>query len=174
MTTRSWLSGLLAATSAILLGASPAAAQECVAPPGTAAVDQYCENVPSATSDSGSAGSDRRAPSERTSRAIQRSGESGRELNRFLGRETTTASTGSTGKSGTSGSSEERSSKSGSGSTEQPAAAPQQPSSNPLGAVQSAVNSGDTVGSGFIWAMIVLTLLMTGIAWMRYRRRSSS
>jgi hypothetical protein len=158
----------------MLLAAAPAAAQTCNAPPGTAAVDQYCENVPSASGNgggsSGSSGGSSGASAPRsTVRALDRSGESGRELNRFLGEDVASARGGT----GTT-----KGSKNASGrkpSTREPAGtAPTQPSSNPLNAVQSAVNSGTTVGGGFIWALVLLTLLIAGVAWTRYRRRSSS
>src|SRR4051794_26277193 len=45
---------LLLSVLAGLLVAQPAAAQNCVAPPGTAAVEEYCETVPTGTGDRGS------------------------------------------------------------------------------------------------------------------------
>ena len=135
-------------------------------------MDQYCENVPSA-SGNGGGGSDGSAAAtapRSTVRALERSGEGGKELNQFLGEDVA------------SGRRAAQQSKQGSKLVGPQAAArasprrkaPTQPSSNPLGAVQSAVNSGSTVGNGFIWALVALTLLIAGIAWMRYRRRSSS
>ena len=142
---------LLIALTAILLAAAPAAAQQCNAPPGTAAVDQYCENVPSASGNGGggSDGSSGATAPRSTVRALDRSGESGKELNRFLGEDVASAR----GRTGTKQGSKDSSDRKP--STREPAGtAPTQPSSNPLGAVQSAVNSGTTVGSGFIWALV--------------------
>jgi hypothetical protein len=162
---------LLLALTAILVAAAPAAAQKCNAPPGTAAVDQYCENVPSATGNGGGGSDDSNGSSGATAprstvRALDRAGESGKELKRFLGEDV--ASTQGT-KQGSKRSSDRKA------ATREPSGkSPTQPSSNPLGAVQSAVNSGTTVGNGFIWLLVTLTLLIAGIAWMRYRRRSSS
>ena len=163
---------LLIVLTALLLAAAPAAAQQCNAPPGTAAVDQYCENVPSASGNGGggSDGSSTATAPRNTVRALNRSGEAGRELNRFLGEDV--ASTG--GRTGTKQVSNNKPPGRKPATREPAGKAPTQPSSNPLGAVQSAVNSGTTVGNGFIWSLVLLTLLIAGVAWMRYRRRSSS
>jgi hypothetical protein len=165
---------LLLALTAMLLAAAPAAAQQCNAPPGTAAVDQYCENAPSASGNGGgsggSGGSSGASAPRSTVRALDRSGATGKELNRYLGEDVASARGGTGTTKGSKNSSDRKSS-----STRAPAGtAPTQPSSNPLGAVQSAVNSGTTVGGGFIWALVLLTLLIAGVAWTRYRRRSSS
>jgi len=165
---------LLLALTAILLAAAPAAAQRCVAPPGTAAVDQYCENVPSASGNSGGGSDDSNGSSGATTprstvRALDRAGESGKELKQFLGEDVASARADTGAKQGSKGSSDRKA------RTREPAGtAPKQPSSNPLGAVQSAVNSGSTVGSGFTWILVLLTLLIAGIAWTRYRRRPDS
>jgi hypothetical protein len=145
-----------------------ALAQDCVAPPGTAGIDQYCETVPSAGGDQG-AGSKSRSPapvSGKTVSTLERSGEDGKALNRFLGQDPGA----SAGKRGRKPSAGERRQESASldGQTAD------EPSSNPLAAVRSAVGSGDTVGSGFVWTMLAITLLMAAVAWVRYRRRPSS
>jgi hypothetical protein len=161
---------LLLVVTAMLATAGPAAAQRCNAPPGTAAVDQYCENVPSATGNGGgSDGSSGATAPQSTVRALDRAGESGQELKRFLGEDVASAQ-GQSGKKRLS----ERAADRKTQKPEPTGKAPAQPSSNPLGAVQSAVNSGTTVGSGFTWLLVSLTLLIAGIAWMRYRRGSSS
>jgi hypothetical protein len=159
----------------MLVTAGPAAAQRCNAPPGTAAVDQYCENMPSATGGGGgSSGGGSNDPSRAnvpssTVRALDRAGERGKELKRFLGDDVASAQ-GRSGKKQTP----ERTSTRKAEKREAVGKPPTQPSSNPLGAVQSAVNSGTTVGIGFIWLLVALTLLIAGIAWLRYRRGSSS
>ncbi len=165
-------STLLAALAAIMIMAAPAAAQKCQAPPGTAAVDQYCENVPSATGDGGdgSGGTSGGSAPQSTVRALDRSGTSGKALNTFLGEDVASARVGTKSKQG----SKQSTDRAKTGAREPKGTAPTQPSSNPLGAVQSAVNSGTTVGSGFIWILVALTLLIAGIAWLRFRRRSTS
>jgi hypothetical protein len=79
---RSWL----AAGLAVAASAAPAAAQQTIAPPGNAGVQQYLETVPSArgnTAPSGPAGArshhDPAVPSSVTTR-LQQHGEEGRKL----------------------------------------------------------------------------------------------
>src|SRR4051812_36366386 len=84
---------LLLIALVMLAGASSARAQTCKAPPGTAAIDEYCETVPSATgnSDSGATRSQTRVPIARTTvRALAQSGAEGKALNRVLGQSGTT------------------------------------------------------------------------------------
>jgi hypothetical protein len=156
----------------MLLAAKPAVAQSCTAPPGTAAIDEYCESVPSATGDGGgSTGSPPQSPSTSTVRALDRSGTNGKELNRFLG-ETATSAHGRENEANRKKPKAGSHTSSGSGGSA--GTVPDQQSSNPLGAVQSAVNSGTTIGKGFTWSLIAITLLLVGLAWMRYRRRSTT
>jgi hypothetical protein len=133
------------AVAATLAGAAPASAQECIAPPGTAAVEQYCELVPEADGNRGSI--DRRpgrAVSPATVRRIAASGDSGAALARTLR----------------------------TGHSDAPAKARPStpPSDNPLGAVTSAIGSGSGTSAGFIVALLAVTLLVGGAAWARHRR----
>ena len=163
---------LTLALAALLLAIAPASAQTCNAPPGTAAVDQYCENVPSAGGDGGGGGgSQGGSPAQALAEhrpAIRRAGQSGKELNTLPGRQTSPPPAPIASEqleAAHLGSQEAQ--------QDQPAdASPRQPSSNPLGAVQSAVNSGSTIGDGFIWILIAIALLIAGTAWLRHRRRS--
>ena len=153
----------LLALAATLLLASPAAAQKCVAPPGTAGVDQYCETVPSAGGDTGSdAGAQRPAPvSARTVRTLGASGQDGRSLNRFLGHDE--AREGK--RRGSAGAADQQPVTRGS---------TDEPSSNPLGAVRL----GDLIrrhrGQRVHLVLLILTVLVVGAAWMRYRRGPST
>src|SRR4051812_32756573 len=66
--------------------AAPAAAQRCEAPPGTAAVDQYCETIPSASGPRGTdtgAAARQPVPAE-TLRKLEAEGTPGRELSQVL------------------------------------------------------------------------------------------
>jgi hypothetical protein len=174
---RRFLLTLPIALVAALLTVSPASAQFCDAPPGTSAVDQYCENPPSASGNGGGGGQATPKPSRGTVRAIAKSGKRGEELNRYLGARVASSGGATTIASGAG------SSKSGGGSgkardtkqSKQPAVqAAGQQSTSPLGAVQSAVNSGSTIGNGFIWALIAIALLIAGTAWVRHRRNNNS
>jgi hypothetical protein len=162
---------LALALAAMLLAIAPASAQTCNAPPGTAAVDQYCENVPSASGNggrgSGSQGGSGSKPSPATVRQIRQSGRSGKQLATFLGDDEVASARATRERSKRSSDQKKQADK--------PAdATPRQPSSNPLGAVQSAVNSGSTIGDGFVWILLAIAVLIAGIAWFRIRRSSSS
>jgi hypothetical protein len=52
------------------------------------------------------------------------------------------------------------------------AAATPAPSNNPLSAVGKAVESGDSAGSGFVWALLAVAAVLAAAAWMRHRSRS--
>jgi hypothetical protein len=142
---------------------APAAAQQCVGAPGTGAIDQYCETVqgasgPRPSRDSAPAAATVPAP---TLRELGRSGDSGRELRGLLEGDASAKP---------SGASRER--ERGDRPREaQPAAAspPLRDSANPLSAVRAAVSSGDTVGPGFPWALILIALGIGGGAWLRHR-----
>src|SRR3954454_25086600 len=140
---------LLAALLTLIPGT--AAAQSCKAPPGTAAIDEYCETVPSAKGDRGTADPSETVPiSKQTAQALARSSE-GSALLRQLGHDAqkpsgNKKSSASKGKAG--------------------ASAPAAPSNNPLDAVGAAVSSGPTLGGGFIIALLVVTLLMAGWGWV--------
>lgn len=168
---------LLIALAAAVLAVAPASAQFCDAPPGTSAVDQYCENPPSASGNSGGGGGGGTTlkPSGHTVRVIAKSGERGKELNRYLGQQAASsggsavASNGSSAKDGKGKGRDTASSK-----TKSAAQAPSQQSTSPLGAVQSAASSGSTIGNGFIWALIAIALFIAGTAFVRHRRKSAS
>jgi hypothetical protein len=150
------LFALLAASLALLPSAT-AAAQSCQAPPGTAAVDEYCETIPAAGGDRGSADPSRPVPiSKQTAQELSGSRD-GAALLRQLGNDP--AKPRGSRRSG----SDEPSRSS--------AAPPSAPSSNPLDAVGSALSSGPTLGGGFIAALLAVTLLMLTWGWITYRRR---
>jgi hypothetical protein len=155
----------------ILLGLTiliaPAAAQQCVGAPGTGAIEQYCETVQGSSGPqrSGDPDSHTAVVPDSTLRELGRSGDSGRELRGLLqgdtpnaGRVKSSAGGGETAKRGRP-------------RETRPAAVPPaaQDSTNPLGAVRAAVASGDTVGPGFPWALIVITVGIGGGAWLRHR-----
>jgi hypothetical protein len=149
-----------------------AAAENCDAPPGTAAVDQYCENVPSASGPGSDSGSIPGPKVRRTvTRALQRSGDAGAQLDRFLGAKSSQSDARSARRAArhpiASGDTEDLRPPSHGRS-------PAHSSTDPLSAVQSAVSAGADVGSGFVWLLLALGLVITGAAWLRYRRGSNS
>lgn len=150
---------VLLAFALALLAAAPAAAQRtCIAPPGTAAIDQYCEVVPDAGGDRGS--TDLRPPvaiPQETAEQLARSGGQGEALLRQLGQDPAKPRGAGRRPSGPADSSDP---------------GPSAPSDNPLDAVSSALSSGPTVSSGFIVALLAVTLLVLSWGWIAYRRRT--
>jgi hypothetical protein len=141
-----------------------ASARECKAPPGTAAVDQYCETIPSAGGEAGSGTPESRTavgvPGE-TARELQESPE-GRALLQLVDEE-------ARGKGGNGASRERDEAQSDIGGL----SASSEPSDNPLNAIRAAVESGDTVGTGFIVLLLAVTLIISALGWARYRRNSA-
>jgi hypothetical protein len=170
-----------------LMLAEPAFGQrDCQAPPGRSGLDQYCETLPGATGDRGAgAGGSGRDVSPGTERKLENSGATGDALLGLLGSGPRggsgpgggggSASSGSAG--GDGGSSKgarsslgARSSKGGrpDGGSDKAADAP---SNNVLSAIRSSADAGATSGPGFIWVLVIVTLVIVGVAWIRYRAR---
>ena len=167
------LAALTASLAVLLILAGPAGAQtDCVAPPGNAAIEQYCETIPSATGGSGG-GATAPTPLEPDARAeLRAAGPDGQALAQLL------ASDGDARRPGSDaspdGASRRDAGKAGDatgaprGGTG-PTATPPAPASNPLGAVSSAIESGPTLGGPFGWAILGLSLLFIGVGWLRLR-----
>lgn len=148
---------------------APASAQtDCVAPPGNAAIEQYCESIPAATGDKGG-GATAPQPLDRDGiRELRAEGEDGAALAQLLetdGRrpaggaakrkaQAENAGRGISGKSGSDA-----------------VASFEAPSSNPLSAVSTAVEAGPTLGGPFGWAILGLSTLLIAAGWMHYRSR---
>lgn len=161
-----------------LTGAEQAHPQTCQGRPGASAIEQYCEAIPDGTggrqtsSDRGSSTPGGGVP-----------GAAGSDL-RAAGRDgAAVLALVATG--GTEGSSRDESSKdaprdgSTTGSGDSSATAEDQestpavkpPSDNPLRAVQSAASNGATIGAGFVWGLVALTLLSLVVGWIGFRQR---
>ena len=133
------------AAVAVLVPAGAALAQRCEAPPGTAGIEQYCETLPSprGSQQPGTGAPLGPALEGRTRRMLERLGRDGRGV----------VSLPATG------------------SRESRRVRLAEPGESPLGAVGSAVESGPSTGSGFVWLLAAAALCMAGIGWMRYRAR---
>lgn len=142
---RAYLLAPTVAIAALLTFAGTAVAQRCVAPPGTAGVDQYCETVPAAKGDrpSGTGPRVSRSVGAGTERRLERAGRDGRGVLAL-------PSGGTRAK--------QRVERGGESSSE-----------SPLGAVGSAIESGPGTGQGFLWVLLAAAVGMVGIAWLRYR-----
>ena len=187
---------LTALTAVLLASATPAHAApvNCQAPPGTSAIDQYCETVPGAGGDQGTGRGDDRGGSgngrtgnggtvgdsvpRRTRGALRDAGPAGE---RILNLPTATsgpgadAGTQAAGSSRPAGSAEPRGG--GANGTTDPqrgdTSVPADTSDNPLDAVWSAASTGSSAGPGFIWILILIGVVMAAFAWLRYRRTPS-
>lgn len=172
---------LLLSALFLLVLAAPASASttNCVAPPGTAAIEEYCETVPSAT---GNPSGGARAPhplSGSTQAALRSQGADGKALAGLLrsdgsapagGASSSSASSSSSSSSGGGGAGGGGGAKSRGGVADT-SASQDEPSSNPLRAVTSAVQAGPTLGGGLVWALLAITALILAAAWLRLRAR---
>jgi hypothetical protein len=149
--------------------------RDCEAPPGRSGLDQYCESLPGATGDRspGGGGGSGRSVSTATKRKLENGGAAGKALLGLLG-------TGARGDSGPGGDGGSASSGGGggrggssngarSGGASDKAA--DAPSNNVLSAIRSSADAGATSGPGFIWVLVIVTLVIVGVAWIRYRAR---
>ena len=172
------LASLLAVTAA------PAAhAQGCEAPPGSAAVEQYCEAIPEGDgsqsgnnfqreasesaagggSTNGQSGGESTALSAEAAQALQSSGADGEavaELARASGG-------GQTGTPSDSTNDE-------TGEVAGTVAESDEASGSPLKAVSASVENGPVAGSLMIWALLGATLVVLALGWMRFRRTDAT
>lgn len=169
-----WLIGL--AVTAALVVPAPALAQRCQAPPGSSAVEQYCEAVPEGggtQSGDDFAGSGGRQDPGGNVNGLSRSAQ--REL-RTKGADgaavvglVAASSGGNNDGGGSSGGTGPRGSVKG-----EAASGAGTPSGSPLKAVSASVENGATVGGVFVWALLGVTLLILGLGWISFRSRDAS
>lgn len=164
--------------------ASPAMADNCVAPPGTSGIDQYCEALPSPGGSSHHGGSGGGAAGSKlppaTKRALARQGAAGAgvlALTRQGGVETPSQSTGgsTTGPATQHRPAHHRhahqnSTAAGQPSAPAPASIPAAPASNPVSAVGNSVS----LGGGLIAVLLASGAALALLAWAGWRRRSSA
>lgn len=154
-----------AAAACLLLAlvAPTAAARDCKAPPGTAAIDQYCETIPTASGDrgSGTGATQARAPIPAGTRKELAETEDGRALAAIIGADMRDRNSPGRGSEPAAGA----------GGADSPELVP---GANPFTAVLAAIESGSPTGSGFFVALLLATILMAGLGWHRLRRRAGS
>ncbi|MDA0185485.1 hypothetical protein OJ997_34580 [Solirubrobacter phytolaccae] len=161
---------------------APAAAQDCEAPPGTAAIEQYCESVPDATGNRATRKGDTRGETrskdpqpqvdEPTLREIEDAGAQGEQLGRVLrGGDAPQRK-------------QEKQAETREAKVEKPkptrtdTAAQRTPvdtpvpvqAGSPLSAVGAAVSGGDTVGGAFPLVLLTIAVLIGGAGWIRRGR----
>ena len=148
-----------------LATASPAAAQRCEAPPGTAAVDEYCETIPTVTGDRSADARPEQpvALPPGTVEELQKEGEDGAALLRQLGYDPDPAKAKEQA--------ERYQAPAPAGGTEP---APKEPEFNAFDTVGEIISAGPTMGSGFIAVLLAVIAFMLAWAWIDYRRRTTS
>jgi hypothetical protein len=147
------------APSAMAAGAQ---ASNCQAPPGTSGIDQYCESLPSAGS--GHHNGSQTHVSDKTKQALEKQGSTGAAVLELAGSKKSTGSKESAGKETRSG----HGSAGGTAST--PSTAPA-PGDSPLPALKTAVENGSSAGPAYVWVLVGVGVLLSGLAWIAYRRR---
>jgi hypothetical protein len=177
---------LVTLTASAAAGALPAhaATANCVAPPGTSGIDQYCETVPAAGGDTGTRGGGRgghplsHSVPRRTATGLRNAGPVGKAVlslpSGIAGQGAATqsgAGGGAVGKGGAHGKGSNGRSPTNRSKAEQ--STPSGKSDNPLQAIRSAVSTGTSAGEGLVWIFVALGLVMSGLAWLSYRRSTN-
>jgi hypothetical protein len=167
------LTALLAVASLTYpAGAGAQQGPSCEAPPGTSGIDQYCESVPGAGGNRGAGDRDRSSDESlpaATRRALERAGKDGEALRGLAGETPSSPGGGGDADNRSGGSSKDG--KAGEGAGNGSGSVEPEPSNNPLSAVTSAVDAGASAGPAFVWLLVALGLVLSALAWVRYRRR---
>lgn len=170
---RSRLLPILLALAALAMWSAPAQAQNCEAPPGSAAVDQYCEAIPEgggsqsgndfqrerATSGSGATEGDATAVPAGTATELKAAGQDGEAIAKLAAGSTTGTSSGGSADA--------------SGDVAGATASSEHVSGSPLKAVSASVQNGPVAGSLLIWALLGSTFAVLALGWIRYRSRGT-
>jgi len=167
---RSFCALLACLAAAIVLAPSASAQSRCVAPPGSSAVDQYCEVVPDGTggrSGDGGGGGGGGGVSGKTAKQLEQAGAAGAAVLELSGGKAKKPNK----KDGASGGSNAGS---GSGSASAlPDTDPGTKSTNVIEAAATSASDSARVGSGFIWVLLAGIAAVGGWGWISYRRRHS-
>ena len=139
---------------------SASAAQTCASAPGTSALDQYCETIPSAgggsaTGNPGTTAGRSDLPRSEIDR-LERDGAVGQGLLHLAVVTTSGSGPRASGRAGARASGR---------------AADEVPSSDPLSAVTSAVADGPTLSPALPLVLLLIAVLAGAVAWLRARTR---
>ncbi len=168
------MAGTVLALAPFGLPSGAGASTTCQAPPGTSAIDQYCEALPSPGA-GGSGHKHSKPVSNSTTKQLEKQGSTGQAVlnladssgdataapapkpkkhHRHHRRHATTPSPATP-------------------STPRPVSGSlPAPSSNPLSAVGSAIGTGSSTGAVLLWILVALAVLMGGTAFIGHRRRA--
>jgi len=158
---RAW--PVLAVLALGLLAPTTASAQTCEAPPSTSGIEQYCESIQgpggkAGPGDRGSRGG--RGVGGPTARELRGSGSDGRAVLGLAGGSRAGSASGSSG-AGSGEDSGGASASQGSGRGSRDGGV-----SSVLSGAMSAIGSG----SGLVWILIAIAVVLAGVAWLRFRR----
>jgi hypothetical protein len=162
-------------------GAAGGSTTTCQAPPGTSAIDQYCEALPSPGGGSSHHRKHSHPVSNSTTKQLQQQGAAGKAVLNLAD---------SSGDAGTpvqpapvathKPAARHHKRKPAASSPAPPAVhnvsvasqALPAPASNPLSAVGSAIGTGSSTGAVLLWLLVALAVVMGGTALIGYRRRA--
>ena len=173
-------------TASAAAGALPAQAApaNCVAPPGTSGIDQYCETVPAAGGDTGTRGGGHgghplsSSVPRRTAAGLRSAGSVGKAVLSLPSGAAGAAAQGATGAGGGTGGKARAHGRTANGHSsgnrsKNDQSTPSSKSDNPLQAIRSAVSTGSSAGEGLVWIFVALGVVMSGLAWLSYRRSAN-
>ena len=171
------MAGTVLALAPFGLPSGAVASTTCQAPPGTSAIDQYCEALPSP----GSSGHHKHSKpvSNSTTKKLEQHGSTGQAvLNLADSSGDANAAPAPAPKPKPKVHHRHHRSR----VTTAPPAAPVKaqpvggslpaPSSNPLSAVGSAIGTGSSTGALLLWILVAVALVMGGTAFIGHRRRA--
>ncbi|HKN94532.1 MAG TPA: hypothetical protein VJU60_09385 [Thermoleophilaceae bacterium] len=166
------MAGTVLALAPFGLPSGALASTTCQAPPGTSAIDQYCEALPSP----GSSGHHKHSKpvSNSTTKQLEKQGPTGQAVLNLAD---------SSGDANVAPAAPKpkkhhrrhhsRHAATPSPVTPKPASGSlPAPSSNPLSAVGSAIGTGSSTGAVLLWILVALAVLMGGTAFIGHRRRA--
>lgn len=164
--------------------AQSAHASSCTARPGSAAVDQYCEAIPSASGkqlskqDADAMPAKPAAVARSTARTLKSAGTDGAAILQLSGGAKASTPTGGSRRRSQAKATAKAPSTPG-GSASRPEGAPGSRSQvvagdrsgNVLKAVESAATSGPAAGGALVWILLLTSLAVVGVGWGSSRRR---
>lgn len=153
---------------------SSAPAATCQAPPGTSAIDQYCEALPSPGSNGSGHNKHSHPVSNSTSKLLARQGAAGQAVLNLAN--SSGEANGVVAKPARPSARRHHHRHHGSGvapvTPQHASGSLPAPSSNPLSAVGSAIGTGSSTGAVLLWILVGLAVVMGGTAFIGHWRRT--
>ena len=157
---RAPVSALVVLGALTLLLPADALAQRCQAPPGTSAIEQYCETLPGPAGDRDPGGTRGSGGSDLPPRVVSELEKAGVDGTRLLA---------VTGRQGETGNSRPSSQTERSTSRKARDTSTSQESGDPISALKAQADSGPSTGPLFLWVLVGMAALLAAAAWARSR-----